>query len=56
MSAAGNWRLSPQPGEVIDRSTKVNFTWNGTAVSGFAGDTIVSALMANGEQLMSRSF
>ena len=56
MSAAGNWRLAPQPGEVIDRSTKVNFTWNDTAMSGFAGDTIVSALMANGEQLMSRSF
>jgi sarcosine oxidase subunit alpha len=56
MSAAGNWRLAPQPGEVIDRSKKVSFTWNGTPMSGFAGDTIVSAPMANGEQLMSRSF
>ena len=56
MSAAGNWRLAPQPGEVIDRTKKVNFTWNGTQMSGFAGDTIVSALMANGEHLMSRSF
>ena len=48
-------RLSPQPGEVIDRSRSVDFTWNGQAVEGYAGDTIVSALAAAGERVFSRS-
>ena len=30
-------RLPPQPGEVIDRSRPVDFTWNGRAMSAFAG-------------------
>lgn len=48
-------RLPPQPGEVIDRSAPVHFDWNGTALSGFNGDTIASALMANGVRVISRS-
>jgi len=56
MSAAGNWRIAPQPGEVIDRSQPVNFTWNGSPVSGYAGDTILSALMAAGVRVTARSF
>ena len=56
MSAAGNWRIAPQPGEVIDRSQPVNFTWNGSPVSGYAGDTILSALMASGVRVTARSF
>jgi sarcosine oxidase subunit alpha len=48
-------RLPQQTGEVIDRSSAVDFMWNGTALSGFQGDTIASALMANGVRLISRS-
>jgi len=48
-------RLAPQPGEVIDRTRTVEFSWNGRPVTGFAGDTIVSALAAAGERVFSRS-
>lgn len=48
-------RLGPQPWEVIDRSTRLTFTWNGKPVSGYQGDTIASALAAAGEQVFSRS-
>ena len=48
-------RLPPQPGEVIDRSRPVDFTWNGQRVSGFGGDTIASALTAAGVRVVSRS-
>ena len=48
-------RLAPQPGEVIDRSRPVDFTWNGQKVSGFGGDTIASALTATGVRVVSRS-
>ena len=48
-------RLGPQPGELIDRTTTVEFSWNGRPVTGFAGDTIVSALAAAGERVFSRS-
>ncbi|MBT6969912.1 MAG: sarcosine oxidase, partial [Actinobacteria bacterium] len=48
-------RLPPQPGEAIDRSTAINFTWNGQPVTGFAGDTIASALAAQGVDVFSRS-
>ena len=49
-------RLAPQPGEEIDRSRSFTFTWNGRAVGAYAGDTIVSALAADGERVFSRSF
>ena len=49
-------RLPPQPHEVIDRTRVVPFTWNGTALEGYAGDTIASALTANGVRVLSRSF
>ncbi len=48
-------RIDAQPGEVIDRSTTIRFSWNGTSMTGFAGDTIASALMANGVRVISRS-
>jgi sarcosine oxidase, subunit alpha len=48
-------RLGRQPGEVIDRTAEVTFTWNGNAFPGYAGDTIVSALAAAGERVFSRS-
>jgi len=48
-------RLPVQPGEVIDRNSPLNFNWNGNSVTGFAGDTIASALVAAGEQIVARS-
>ena len=48
-------RLSEQSGEVIDRSEIVDFRWNGRKHSGFAGDTIASALSADGVRVFSRS-
>lgn len=45
-----------RPGEVIDRSAPVAFTFNGRTLSAYAGDTIASALAANGVRVMSRSF
>ncbi|HEV7688152.1 MAG TPA: 2Fe-2S iron-sulfur cluster-binding protein, partial [Acidimicrobiia bacterium] len=52
---APSLRLGPRPGEVIDRSAPLSFTWNGRPYDGFAGDTIVSALAASGERVFSRS-
>jgi heterotetrameric sarcosine oxidase alpha subunit len=40
----------------IDRSTPVRFSFDGRTVSGFAGDTVASALLANDIRLMGRSF
>ena len=49
-------RLSSQPGEWIDRSQEIEFRFEGESFSGFAGDVIASALLANGVQMMGRSF
>jgi sarcosine oxidase, subunit alpha len=49
-------RLPPQPAELIDRSSRVIFTFDGLAVGGFPGDTIGSALYASGRRVFSRSF
>lgn len=43
-------------GGLIDRSRPLTFTFNGRALQGYAGDTLASALLANGEQLVARSF
>ena len=40
----------------IDRGKPINFTYDGKPLSGFAGDTLASALLANGKTLSSRSF
>ena len=40
----------------IDRSRKVAFQWDGKTRAGFAGDTLASALLADGEMLFGRSF
>ncbi|MDK3073470.1 sarcosine oxidase subunit alpha family protein [Sedimentitalea sp. JM2-8] len=44
------------PGGQIDRGRGVNFTFDGTAYQGHPGDTLASALLANGVRLMGRSF
>jgi sarcosine oxidase, subunit alpha len=40
----------------INRSRAVNFTFDGRLMQGLAGDTLASALLANGIHLMGRSF
>ena len=49
-------RLDPQPSEVIDRAVPVEFEFNGRQVKGLRGDTIASALYADGTRIFSRSF
>ena len=49
-------RLPPQPGEWIDRSKTLRFTFEGKAYEGYAGDTISSALLAAGVRMLGRSF
>ncbi len=48
------YRLSN--GGRIDRSQPVSFSFDGATYSGFAGDTLASALLANGVTLFGRSF
>jgi len=48
------WR-TPDGGR-IDRSRPLSFTFDGRRLSGFAGDTLASALLANGVHLVGRSF
>ncbi|MEM9716094.1 MAG: sarcosine oxidase subunit alpha family protein [Pseudomonadota bacterium] len=43
-------------GRLIDRSKKQEFTFDGKRLSGFAGDTVASALLANDQMLVGRSF
>lgn len=43
-------------GRLIDRSAKQQFSFDGRAMSGLAGDTLASALLANDQMLMGRSF
>ena len=40
----------------IDRAKPVGFAFDGKPLSGFAGDTLASALLANGKTLVARSF
>lgn len=41
---------------LIDRDKPVSFTFDGRRYDGFAGDTVASAMLANGQRLMGRSF
>ncbi len=41
---------------LIDRGAPVTFRFDGAAYHGFAGDTLASALLANGVRLVGRSF
>src|SRR5262245_2369202 len=43
-------------GGLIDRSSTLNFTFDGKGFTGHRGDTLASALIANGVHLMGRSF
>jgi sarcosine oxidase subunit alpha len=43
-------------GGLIDRAKPLAFTFDGVTYQGFAGDTLASALLANGARLVGRSF
>jgi sarcosine oxidase subunit alpha len=43
-------------GGLIDRTKTIRFSFDGNALQGFGGDTLASALMANGVRLVGRSF
>ncbi|MDJ1006283.1 MAG: 2Fe-2S iron-sulfur cluster-binding protein [Paracoccaceae bacterium] len=49
-------RLPPPYGSRIDRSRSLAFTFEGRRFEGHPGDTIASALAANGQWMLSRSF
>ena len=48
-------RLS-KGGRLIDRSKSVEFTFDGKRLKGYEGDTLASALLANNQRLVGRSF
>lgn len=48
------WRATD--GNAIDRDKPISFTWSGRRYRGFAGDTLASALIANGVSIIGRSF
>jgi sarcosine oxidase subunit alpha len=43
-------------GGLIDRSSVIDFSFDGRTLQGHGGDTLASALLANGQLLMGRSF
>ena len=45
-----------QAGGRLDRSRKLAFTFDGRPLTGLQGDTLASALIANGVHLVARSF
>jgi sarcosine oxidase, subunit alpha len=49
-------RVGQQPGERLDRTRTVRFSFDGREVEGLAGDTIASALYVAGQRTFSRSF
>ena len=49
-----NYRI--KDGGKIERNKKISFIFNGKTYFGYKGDTIASALLANGVHLIGRSF
>ncbi len=43
-------------GRLIDRTKPMRFSFNGKSMSGYAGDTLASALLGAGQTLLGRSF
>jgi sarcosine oxidase subunit alpha len=50
------YRLGGAAGRLIDRTRRIHFTFDGQSMTGFAGDTLASAVMANGQRIFGRSF
>ncbi|WP_373353465.1 sarcosine oxidase subunit alpha family protein [Pseudoroseicyclus sp. CXY001] len=46
----------PEGGRLLDRSQPLDFTFDGKRLHGLAGDTLASALLAEGQMLLGRSF
>lgn len=49
-------RLPPIAGEWINRATDLSFSFEGKTRQGYAGDAITSALLADGTDILGRSF
>ena len=49
------WRLA-EGGSAIDRTRRLGFVYDARRYEGYAGDTLASALLANGVHLVARSF
>ncbi len=49
-------RRLPDGGRLVDRNQPLAFFWNNRKLPGFEGDTVASALLANGQTLVGRSF
>ena len=53
-------KIMPQPhrikGGLLDRRKMLGFEFNGKVFNGYEGDTLASALLANGQKLVGRSF
>ena len=45
-----------EAGGGIDRSREISFSFDGTTYAGHPGDTLASALIANGVHMVARSF
>lgn len=45
-----------EQGGRIDRTKSIGFAWDGKNLTGYQGDTLASALMASGQQVLGRSF
>ena len=49
-------RFRAAEGGLVDRERRLRFLFDGSAYEGFAGDTLASALLANGVSVLGRSF
>ena len=49
-------RRLPEGGRLVDRNQPLAFFWNNRKLPGLKGDTVASALLANGQTLVGRSF
>ena len=56
MSDARNGSRRLAAGGLIDRQQPLRFTFDSVQYAGYAGDTLASALVANGVRLVGRSF
>lgn len=56
LRAASRQPLRRAAGGRIDRSKPIHFTFDGKPVTGYAGDTVASALIANGIHFVARGF
>ncbi|WP_017999445.1 sarcosine oxidase subunit alpha family protein [Paracoccus sp. N5] len=55
MTQTGPFRL-PRGGRLIDRAYQLPFRFDGRQMRGLVGDTLASAILANGQIMMGRSF